>query len=284
MSTAILEEQIIRYYDDCHRGLQATGHVNSHFSMHCGYWSKQTANYKEALTNLDRKVAKVAGIKRKDLVLDAGCGIGGSAIYLAKNHNCRVEGITLSEKQVQFARQMAAGHNLNDRVQFSVGNFNQTNFPDETFDVVWAIESVCHAQEKLAFLQEAYRLLKPKGRLVVADFFGNSGASGDKNKWMQKWADCVAIPRFESLPDFLDKAGKAGFRRITSSNITENITPSSRSLYLQYLPGFIGQSVLSLIDSGRNQLNSKEKAAFYQYRALKLDLWNYHLVWARKSK
>ena len=84
MSTAILEEQIIQYYDNCHGDFQLAWHLNSHLSMHYGYWTGETANSREALSNLDRKVAETVAIKPNDLVLDAGCGVGGSAIYLAR--------------------------------------------------------------------------------------------------------------------------------------------------------------------------------------------------------
>jgi tocopherol O-methyltransferase len=284
MSTVILEEQIIRYYDDYHREFQLATQAHSPLSLHYGYWNKQTSGQKEALINLDRKVAKVARIRQQDLILDAGCGFGGSAFFLANKYQCRVEGITLSEKEVHFARARAAEYQLNDHVHFSVGNFTSTNFPDETFDVVWAIESVCHAPEKLTFLTEAYRILKPKGRLVVADYFGNRRLCGTKNDWLQKWAACVAIPGFEYFPDFIDKITKAGFSRIASTNVTGNIAPFARNLWIQRLPGYFKQSVLDLLDPRRSGIPSKEKAAFYQFKALKEQLWNYHLIWARKSK
>ncbi len=284
MSTAILEEQIIRYYDNYHREIQLATRTHSPLSLHYGYWNKQTSGQKEALINLDRKVAKLARIKQHDLILDAGCGFGGSAFFLASKFQCRVEGITLSEKEVHFARARAAEYQLDNRVRFSVGNFTGTSFPDETFDVVWAIESVCHAPEKLAFLNEAYRILKPKGRLVVADYFGNRRPSGAKNDWLQKWAACVAIPGLEYFPDFIDKTSKAGFSRIVSTNVTNNIVPFARNLWIQHLPGYYRQCLLELLDPHRSKLPSKEKAAFYQFRALKEQLWNYHLVWARKSK
>ncbi len=70
--------------------------------------------------------------------------------------------------------------NLAKRVKFEQTNYLNTGYPAESFDLVWAIESVCYANNKKEFLQEAFRLLKKGGRLIVADFFK---ANHLKKRW-----------------------------------------------------------------------------------------------------
>src|SRR3984893_734509 len=73
-------------------------------------------------------------------VLDAGCGLGGSSLWLARERGAVVDGITISEKQVKVANGSAAGMKLGDRARFHLKDFAATEFPDASFDVVWAIE------------------------------------------------------------------------------------------------------------------------------------------------
>ena len=143
-------------------------------AMHYGYWDKDTRNLRQSLTNMNVKLAELTGISKDDFVLDAGCGVGGSSIFLAKNFGCKVIGITLSSKQVEAAKMNALNNGISGKATFEINNYSSTNYPDEIFDVVWAIESVCHAAEKADFLREAHRILKKGGRLIMADFFSNS--------------------------------------------------------------------------------------------------------------
>ncbi|NND33536.1 MAG: methyltransferase domain-containing protein [Saprospiraceae bacterium] len=277
------EEEIIRYYDDCHQDYQIVWHLNSHYCMHYGYWTDTTVRLRQALVEMNQQVALKAGISRNQKVLDAGCGVGGSAFFLAEKYQCQVEGITLSQKQVNFATQKALELNLTDRVRFSVDDFTSTHFAGDTFDVVWAIESVCHAREKSEFLKEAYRVLKPGGKLIVADFFVNDGGEQRGRRWIDRWEKAWAIPKFEVLPEFLTKSKVVGFKQLSEENITRHIYPSAKRLYYCYVPGMICHGVLSLFGK-RTKYNARNVwSTLYQYKALKKKLWNYHLVRAVKE-
>ena len=102
-------------------------------------------------------------------VLDVGCGIGGTSRYLAKKLGdaSLVTGITLSPEQVKRATALAEERGLSN-AKFQVTDALAMDFPDNSFDMVWACESGEHMPDKKKYIEEMARVLKPGGVMVVA--------------------------------------------------------------------------------------------------------------------
>jgi len=103
------------------------------------------------------------------MVLDVGCGIGGTSRHLAKSlgPKSKVQGITLSPNQVARATALAKEQGV-DNASFRVMNALAMEFEDNTFDLVWACESGEHMPDKKKYVQEMIRVLKPGGTIVIA--------------------------------------------------------------------------------------------------------------------
>src|SRR5262245_23183964 len=93
-------EDISRYYDLSETHYRRIWKLDKSKSLHYGYWDEQTKNFHEALLQINQILADAAEIKPGDIILDAGCGVGGSSVWLAKEKNCKVIGISLNQKQI----------------------------------------------------------------------------------------------------------------------------------------------------------------------------------------
>ena len=181
-------QKIIEYYKDTENAYKDSWDLNNSLAIHFGYWDSTVKSFPQSLLRMNEVMMEAAKIKSTDNVLDAGCGVGGSSIFLATALGCKVTGITLSERQVQQATDIAKQKGVEQLVDFKIMNYCATDFPDASFDVVWGCESICYAGNKEQFIKEAFRLLKPGGRLVVADGFVTSIDNND-NPIIRQWLD-----------------------------------------------------------------------------------------------
>ena len=282
---AISKSQVIKYYDACQGDYALLWHLGKSQAMHCGYWDESVRSLPEALKRENEILTEIAKIKKTDKVLDAGCGVGGSAIFLAKNIGCHATGITISKKQVRTAQENAKKAGVENLTSFIDMDFENIKFPDKSFDVVWAIESVCHADSKQQFIQEAYRVLKPGGKLIIADGFATKeNYTGKDQRNMRKWLDGWSVNFLETQDNFNKFLRDIGFKKITFKNITDNVMRSSKRLYYYSLPALFFGKIAEILHL-RSKVQTKNiEAAHYQHKTLSDGTWKYGIFYAQKPK
>lgn len=136
------------------------------------------------------EVAGLAKIKASDLVLDVGCGLGGTARYLSVQYECHVAGIDLTEEYISIGKKLTELVGLSDRVELRHGNALEIPYDDERFDIVWTEHVQMNIADKNRFYAELARVLKPGGRLLFHDIFRGSG---DPPLYPTPWAEDVSM-------------------------------------------------------------------------------------------
>jgi SAM-dependent methyltransferase len=121
------------------------------------------------------ELASAAGLEPSTRVLDAGCGIGGPARYLASTFGCKVIGVDLSPGFIEAAIYLTARSGLSDRVTFQVGNALHLPFEDAAFDVVFLQHVAMNIADRAALYTEVHRILTPGGRFATYDLVCGDG-------------------------------------------------------------------------------------------------------------
>jgi tocopherol O-methyltransferase len=278
-------QDIIDYYDQTRFDYQVAWLNAENLAVHFGFYDRQHQRHEQALVNTNKVMARESQIQAGEAVLDAGCGKGGSAIWLAKNAGAEVIGISPVATQIEEAREHANRVGVHGQVMFELADFCNTPFEDACFDVVWACESLCHASDKQAFYEEAYRILKPGGRLIIAEYVRRQRPltkAGERLLlgWLNRWA----IPDIDTAEEHRQHAQSAGFTCFDVQDYTPYTWISLKNLHKIARRWLWANYVLYFLRIRRRHQHNNIVGSILQYSALKQDFWFYALIKAQKDK
>jgi sarcosine/dimethylglycine N-methyltransferase len=138
--------------------------------IHIGiYRSSSESIFTASRRTVETMCAYLPRLNASTKVLDIGAGYGGSARYLAKQFQCPVTCLNLSEVQNQKNRQQTEEAGLDSLIEVVDGSFESVPFPPNSFDVVWSQDAILHSGDRKKVLEEVHRVLKPGGSFIFTD-------------------------------------------------------------------------------------------------------------------
>ncbi len=190
--------------------------------IHHGYW-EGGESVREAQIKLIERLAARAKVPRRARVLDVGCGLGGSAVWLAKNLECRVVGITISQVQASLAAARACRQGVSHLVRFAVADANQRRFASGRFNVIWVVESSEHFADKRRFIESCASLLRPGGILAVCAWLRPERVLAEEHLRLLRLVSRGMLCSLGSLGDYIQWMEAAGLQQIRAEDITYRV-------------------------------------------------------------
>ena len=234
------------YYDQTEVHYRIHWNLEQSLGLHYGIWEADTKSVPEAVINTNRRLMKLGEIAKGMHGLDAGCGVGGSSIFLARQLGCTMHGITLSKKQSETATGYAQKAGVGELCTFSQQDYTQTNFADNTFDFVWSIESMETAPDKSKYFKEMYRVLKPGGKILIADIFKPYEYDIANEKEMQTMLNGWAITDILSIEGLKTTATANGLSIHKLEDVSPEVEKSVEKIYQACVWGRIGTKLYNL--------------------------------------
>jgi tocopherol O-methyltransferase len=191
--------------------------------IHHGYWTQPQESPRVAQEHMVRQLATEADIAAGSRVVDLGCGIGGSACWLATHLDCSVLGITLSPIQVEMATGRARRLGLENRVRFEVGDLNCSQI-DQRFDIAWILESSEHIIDKKQFIRSVADALRPGGTLVIGAWLaGEAPRNAVKERLIGRVCDGMLCPGLGTMSNYAEWMLNAGLQVRMMRDVTQNV-------------------------------------------------------------
>ncbi|MBK1650027.1 SAM-dependent methyltransferase [Rhabdochromatium marinum] len=198
--------------------------------LNLGYW-EQAQTLDDACDALVRLVGERAGLEPDDQILDVGFGFGDQdLLWWREFHPKRIKGLNITASQVAVARERVARQELTQQIDLQLGSATAMPVAAQSVDVVLALECAFHFRTRERFFAEALRVLRPGGRLVVADIIPLPLVDAGRARWMQRgtWtlvASKFAIPKENAYPicPYQEKLAAAGFGQLRVESIRDQV-------------------------------------------------------------
>lgn len=254
------------------------------YSLHFGFFpaEQSQATYADnqfALNSLIDQLIQRSGTINGEHVLDAGCGTGTLAFSIAERFpDSVVCGVNIVNVQLSAAADYRERTGVRN-AYFLLQDYHQLGFSDMSFNRIFFCESFTHSNRKQDLLNETSRLLKPNGRLIMADCFVQKEELTDEEKdWLEQLSSGWAIPYFVRGNQVLDMLKVSGFQNVLVGNGTPNVLLSAK-----LLADICEEKLLEPDNTTAEVTLLNRKASIAFYRLLTAGTLGYYFITAEKN-
>src|SRR3989344_3306266 len=201
-------------------------------SFHLAVFQNSRESFEEALARTDRMYMEDSGLNKNKSAIDLGCGIGTLACYVARETKCQsILGITISPSQVKLAKQMAKQKKLAN-TSFLHMDVMEVDALKDKFDTAFLIEVGCHLPDKTEAIKKISKILKPGGRLIIADWLQKERPNVfERDFLIEPFCEYWNYPYLETISGYKKIIEKAGFRIVRAEDFSEQIKPNWEKFY-----------------------------------------------------
>lgn len=223
---SVNESTTVKYYEQSEYGYRIYHSDEGYIHMAINYDGVFNSDgYYEQARIVNKQIQEIQALN----VLELGCGKGVNSIFLAgQNPNVNFFGVDLTPLHISYA--LKKSQDLKN-VRFAIGNFQELNFiEDQSFNIIFEVESICHATNMQMLFNEAYRILKPGGRLIVIDGFRGKNFSQSSSE-LQTAAVLVeksmgVAKSFMEIDKWLEIAQASNFKVLSVENLSSAVMPT----------------------------------------------------------